>query len=249
MRSAPPRRWEIDGLRGLAVVLMVISNFMFDLIFFAGQGQLQSEAWDWFARCIAGFFIVLAGVSLTLSRCRAASPAAIFGKNLRRGLTLLACGGLISGATWLVAGEQMVLFGVLHLIGLGVIISYPFLGRPRTSLAGGLLLLALGPLTHSWSLGVPWFLWLGLQPANYSSVDYVPLIPWFGPMLIGVFLGHRLYSNGQPRWPLTDGSASRFLQPLVWCGRRSLSIYLGHQPVLLAGIITFQRWGLSHVTG
>lgn len=242
MKATPSRRWEIDALRGLAVVLMVISNFMFDLVFFAGQGQLQSGAWDWFARFIAGLFIVLAGISLTLSRCQAERPAAVFAKNLRRGLVLLACGALISAATWFAAGEQMVLFGVLHLIGLGIIVSYPLLGRPQTSLACGILLIALDPATRSWSLETPWFVWLGLQPVNYSSVDYAPLIPWFGWMLIGVFLGHRLYPDGKPLWPLPDCAPTGLVLPLVWCGRRSLWFYLGHQPILLSGIILYQRY-------
>lgn len=236
------RRWEIDCLRGLAVGLMVVSNFLFDLFFFAGQSQLQSGVLDWFARFIAGFFIVLAGISLTLSHARPDSQAAGFSKNLRRGLKLLGLGGLISGATWFAAGDQMVLFGVLHLIGAGVILAYPFLGRPRLSLVVGLLVLAASPFTREVRLDLPWLLWLGLQPHDYGSVDYAPLIPWFGWMLTGVFLGSVVYPGGEARWRITDYSQVRLCRALSWCGRRSLLIYFGHQPLLLTGIVLARKW-------
>ena len=149
MKKVHARRWEIDCLRGVAVSLMLISNFLFDLVYFAGLTQLQSDLLDWFARFVAGTFIALAGVSLTLSQprpdSRAASPvhalpdsvqspAGGFAKVLRRGLSLMGLGVVVSGATWLVAGNQMVIFGVLHLIGAGRILAYPFLGHPRLSL-------------------------------------------------------------------------------------------------------------------
>lgn len=236
------RRWEIDCLRGGAAVLMVVSNFLFDLIFFAGQSQLQSGVLDWFARFIAGFFIVLAGVSLTLSHARLDSKQAGFGKSLRRGLKLTGLAALISAATWFAAGEQMVHFGVLHLIGVGVILAYPFLGRPGVSLLVGVLLLAANPFVKQLRISVPWLLWLGVQPHNYGSVDYAPLIPWFGVMLIGVFLGQVLYPRGEALWPWPEYSHVRPCRMLSWCGRHSLGIYFVHQPVLLAGIILARRW-------
>ena len=236
------RRWEIDCLRGVAVGLMVVSNFLFDLVYFAGQDQLQSGALDWFARFIAGFFIVLAGISLTLSHARPDSKAEGFGKNLRRGLKLLGLGLAISGVTWFAAGDQMVLFGVLHLIGAGVILAYPFLDWPRLSLVVGLLVFAVSPFTTHLRIGVPWFLWLGLQPHDYGSVDYAPLIPWFGFMLVGVFFGHLVYPGGEARGQTPGFSQSSPCRFLSWCGRRSLWIYLGHQPLLLAGIVLTRRW-------
>lgn len=236
------RRWEIDCLRGVAVVLMVVSNFLFDLIFFAGQSQLQSGVLDWFARFIAGFFIVVAGVSLTLSHARVDGKGTGFAKCLRRGLKLMGLGVVISVATWFAVGEQMVLFGVLHLIGASVILAYPFLRRPALSLFVGVLVLVANLFVGQLRVSVPWFLWLGVQPHNYGSVDYAPLVPWFGVMLIGVFLGQRLYPNGEARWQWPDYSRSRLCRMLSWCGCRSLWIYFVHQPVLLVTIVLTRKW-------
>ena len=230
---------------------MLLSNFLFDLIYFAGQSRLQSSATDWFARMVAGSFILLAGVSLTLSRARqgsegqdslAAPPGRNFVKVLKRGLTLMGLGCLVSVATWIAAGNQMVVFGVLHLIGAGIILAYPFLGRPRLSLAVGLLVWSATCYISEIQLDHSWFVWLGLKPHNFSSVDYAPLIPWFGPMLLGVFLGESCYPQGRPRWSSRGGSLSWPLRPLAWCGRHSLIIYFVHQPLLLGGLALSRKW-------
>lgn len=235
------------------MALMLISNFLFDLVYFAGLTRLQSEGLDWFARFVAGSFILLAGVSLTMSQARphprspdpASSPAlgrGGFARVLGGGVKLLGLGCVITLATWVAAGDQMVRFGVLHLIGLGRILAYPFLGRPGISLVVGLLVIALSSLTGGVRIDHPWFLWLGLQPHNFYSVDYAPLIPWFGPMLIGVFLGQILYPGGEPRRQVADLSRVRPFPALAWCGRHSLLIYFVHQPVLLAGLALTRRW-------
>lgn len=233
------------------MTLMLVSNFLFDLVYFVGLTWLSSRALDWFARLVAGSFICIAGVSLTLSQARlqVSSPgpghsprASGLVKVVRRGLTLLGLGCLVTGATWMAAGEQLVIFGVLHLIGASLILAYPFLGRPRASLGVGFLVIAAAQVTSRVRLDHPWFLWLGLQPQGYGSVDYAPLIPWFGPLLIGVSLGELLYPGGQPRWPLPDLSRPWPVRALSWCGRHSLLIYFAHQPLFLGGIALTRRW-------
>lgn len=257
MKKVHARRWEIDCLRGVAIWLMLISNFLFDLVYFVGLTQLPSDLLDWFARFVAGSFIALAGVSLTLSQARHASrsvspaptssdsvqtPSGGLAKVLRGGLILMGLGAVVSGVTWLVAGNQMVIFGVLHLIGAGCILAYPFLGHPGLSLLVGLLVMAAAAVTSRLTLAHSWFLWLGLEPRDFISVDYTPLIPWFGVMLIGVALGTLLYPGGQPRRQLPDLSRTRPVRTLSWCGRHSLIIYFVHQPILLAGIVLSRRW-------
>lgn len=221
---------------------MLVSNFLFDLVFFVGNDHLQSSALDWFARFVAGFFIILAGLSLTLSQAMPDSRYSGFWKNFRRGLVLVGLGSVVSLATWLAVGDAMVIFGVLHLIGAGLILAYPFHGRPVFSLVSGLLVSTLAVWTNQVRLDTPWLLWLGLQPHDFSSVDYAPLIPWFGPMLIGVFLGHTLYPGGERRIPVPDLSQCRLVRALTWSGRHSLLIYFFHQPVFLSCLLLIRGW-------
>jgi uncharacterized membrane protein len=62
--------------------------------------------------------------------------------------------------------------------------------------------------------------------------DHVPLLPWFGVVLVGVALGAAL-----PRARVALDRMGR-LSPrwLGWLGRHSLLIYLVHQPVLIGAL-------------
>ena len=62
--------------------------------------------------------------------------------------------------------------------------------------------------------------------------DYRPLLPWFGVVLIGLFVGNVVYGSG--RVPLGKGAGPRLARPLGVLGRWSLVIYLVHQPLLIA---------------
>jgi uncharacterized membrane protein len=72
----------------------------------------------------------------------------------------------------------------------------------------------------------------------------VPVFPWFGVVLAGVVLGRALLRRGASlklsRWRAERPTA----RALAWAGRKSLWIYLIHQPVLLA-VLT----GILQVTG
>ena len=62
--------------------------------------------------------------------------------------------------------------------------------------------------------------------------DYRPLLPWFGVVLVGLFLGNVVYGRGRPAGLPTRSPA--VARPLLPLGRNSLAIYLVHQPLLVA---------------
>ncbi|RIK33561.1 MAG: hypothetical protein DCC55_34725, partial [Chloroflexi bacterium] len=71
-----------------------------------------------------------------------------------------------------------------------------------------------------------------------------PLIPWFGVVLLGVFLGNTFYGQQGRLVPLPDWPAAPPARLLQFLGRHSLTIYLIHQPLLVAilfalGLIRF----------
>ena len=222
--------------------MMLVSNFLFDLFYFAGFFNPQSGFPAGLARVTAGVFVLLAGVSLTLSYARPAAQRLGFRKYLQRGGGVFALGMLITLITRLVVGQEFVVFGILHLIGVGIILSYPFLRHRWLSLFCGLLITGAGFFTTKIVVVYPWLLWLGLQYQGFSSVDYTPLVPWFGLMLIGIFMGPSLASIGRSVW---HGSSSEYRLPtkaLVGCGRHSLLIYFVHQPIFWAGFWLWFRF-------
>lgn len=232
------RLWEIDALRGLAVVLMVVFHFAWDLSFFRlAPIDIGSTAWQTFARSVGATFALLLGLSLAVRVARGGAHAT-FGATLRRGLMIFALGMVITAATYVAVGDEFVVFGILHLLGLSLILAYPFARRsPWLSAALGAGLFLLGAYLNTGSLAVPWLIWLGVPQAGRSMVDYYPLLPWFGVALLGVAAGHWLYPLGHRAFRLPDLGNVGIIRGLRFLGRHSLTIYLLHQPILLGLLI------------
>jgi len=82
-------------------------------------------------------------------------------------------------------------------------------------------------------LDAPWFWWTGLQATGVRSVDYVPIFPWFGPVLLGIATA-RLLARAALWSRLAQWQPPLAARWLAWPGRHSLAVYLTHQPVLIA---------------
>lgn len=228
------RLWEIDLLRGVAVIMMVVFHIVFDLSYLSIVPILiYSGFWRYFALLTALIFVSLSGVSLHLSHQKATKIGSgrMYGKFLRRGTEILLIGLVITFVTYFVIGEGYIIFGVLHCIGTSILLAPLFIGRPKVTLVAAILVISGGFFISRVS-GPLWLVWLGIHPASFQSLDYFPLLPWFGVVLLGLTLGTYLYPFGRRIIPLWDRSPNP-VQPVCWLGRHSLVIYLVHQPVIL----------------
>ncbi|MFN8761578.1 MAG: heparan-alpha-glucosaminide N-acetyltransferase domain-containing protein, partial [Burkholderiales bacterium] len=68
MRAKTSRLQLIDGLRGLAVAMMLAYHFCYDLVWFgwAQWRMLEDPAWIGWRNVIVSSFLLLVGVSLAL---------------------------------------------------------------------------------------------------------------------------------------------------------------------------------------
>lgn len=234
------RLWEIDTLRGVAVVAMVLYHFSYDLAYFGlfDVRFFRSGIGLDMGRMIGGSFIFLVGLSLTLSYRKAAagSPArGLFRKYLLRGGRIFSYGMAITLLTLVFLPNEPIVFGILHLIGASIVLAYPFLNLKLPNVALGLICVAAGLLLRRFDVETPWLVWIGTDP-TFFMLDYWPILPWFGVMLLGVAAGNALY-GGQEKG--TDRPALRppAARPLAFLGRHSLLVYLVHQPILLAALV------------
>ena len=222
MSASKQNRIDIlDGWRTLAVLFMVVWHALYDLAAVGAipAAWMQSTASELVRSFVSVSFILLAGISCRFTR-----------SNLRRGVKTLLAAMLVTAATW--AAGQPVWFGVLHLLGCGMLL-YALVGKrwerlpDGAAIGTGLILFAVTRLvTERVRVGVPGLWILGLRTAGFSSADYYPLLPWLPLFFAGAALGGMILKS--------DGAWKGKKLPAwaTWPGRHALIIYLVHQPIL-----------------
>ena len=233
------RFWEVDAGRGVAIIMMIVYHSTYDLDVLGGYDiQSTSGYWALFADLTAGLFLFLVGVSLAISRARTTLTGwKLFLKYLARGVRILAYGVVLT-LVFLALGMGVVAFGILHLIGVSIILAYPFLRLRFTNLVLGILIFAAGQyvLAQDFYSQSFWLLPFGVVPEGMIMPDYRPLLPWFGVVLIGLFFGNVVYGDGR-RPTVPEDKAPSLVRPLLPLGRNSLFIYLIHQPITIAVLV------------
>ena len=199
------RIWELDALRGLCIIVVVIIHLIFDLV------MLRLIVWDYpqwyeFLKNWGGvIFLLLSGVCVTLGS-----------HSIRRGLIVLGCGMLITTATYGIThigipDDIIIFFGVLHCLGICMLLWSMFKNVPWWGLLiQGILLAVLGIYimelmdANQLSTTAKWLMPLGIYWKGFSSSDYFPLLPHFGFFLIGAALGKTLYKNKVSLLPMVN---------------------------------------------
>jgi uncharacterized membrane protein len=236
------RLWEIDLFRGIAILMMVLFHTVFDISFLGiAPLDVSTGFWRYFAYATASLFLLIVGVSLIVSHDKAQQkisgvPLAL--KFVTRGIFIFALGLLVTLGTWLYLRDGFVIFGILHLIGISVLLSPLFFRFGKLNILLGLACIPAGWIISGMS-GPAIMLPLGIIPPGFASVDYTPLFPWFGLVLIGMGIGKFLYAAGERRFKAPQ-IPELIVTPLSFLGRHSLLIYLVHQPViiLLLAVVT-----------
>lgn len=226
-----PRLWEIDALRGCAVLAMIVFHFAWDWAYVHG-GALGNDA-RYFSGAIALTFITLLGLSISLDRDRVRAQGRSVARRTAWRLALIGgSAALVTVATRLLLPEDFVYFGILHLLALCTLVvgltatlgptANAFLGLAVLAVGWGGLLAGPAPATALSVVG--WW-------APRSTIDWYPLVPWSGFAFLGFAAGRWLYPNGLRRYELPDWN--RQTAPLSALGRHALPIYLVHQLLLL----------------
>ena len=229
----------IDGIRGLALVNMVLYHAIWDLVYLYGFD------WQWYQgtfgmiwqQAICWTFILVSGFCLPLSH-----------HPLQRGVEVSLAGLAVTCVTLVLMPQALIVFGVLTLIGACMLIlgvMRPLLERlakaaPGMTVGCFMLFLVTKHLQEGWIGLLDWRItldpslyanlfttFLGFPAPGFYSADYFPLVPWIFLFAAGCFLYH---------WLKASGSLGLFVRGfcpvLEWAGRHSLWIYLLHQPVI-----------------
>ena len=213
----------LDGWRGVACYLMVAYHLLFDLLMFGWVPWQVVLAWPvvvW-QKFIVFSFILCAGWSATITR-----------RNIRHGLIVSGAGLLVVTASYLVGTP--IKFGVLQFFGLAMML-YALVGKWTAKVPEKIapfLWMSLFVLSWIWldmvRVESKWLFWLGFQYEGFESYDYVPMIPNMFLFLFGAWMG-QMAEKYRDRLPVLEKTAPAWL---TWPGKRTLWIYILHQPVL-----------------
>lgn len=235
MNSAP-RYQFIDGLRGMAIVLMMAYHFTFDLNYFNVVHIDFNHDHFWLSAraLIVSMFLGLVGVSLYLANG--------YGFNRRRfwrriGI-LVGCAMVVSLASYIMFPRTMIFFGILHFIIVASLLGVLCVRFYWGNLIIGALIVIAGLLAQDPFFNQPALQWVGLMTHKPATEDYVPMFPWFGVVLIGIFLGKYIYSEPVPSFARWQGN-STLGRTLTLGGRHSLLIYMLHQPLFIGILYMF----------
>ena len=217
--------------------MMILFHIVYDLVSFDILNcDIFRGFWWFFARTTAMLFIFLVGVSLTLSYSRVKDikiKEELIKKYLIRGLKIFSWGLLITLVTWIFLGKRVVIFGVLHLIGISIVLAYPLLKYRFLNLFLALFVLLLGLYLGEFRFDFHWLMWLGFRPGGYYPADYLPIFPWFGWVLLGLFFGNLFYKEGVGKIEMKHLDNQGLIYGLSFLGKNSLFIYLLHRPIVL----------------
>jgi len=249
IKEGPNRIPLIDEIRGIAILgmLVVHSVFYTEMIFARTLSVAEWPLFRFIAIFGGGLFIFISGVSCSFAK-----------SNIRRGLVCLGFGLAISSVTYflwkgLELDDTFVFFGILHLLGVSMILF----GLTQNAVKkinpwGGLIafsgLFAVSYLMVYRSL---WesaifqsnaiqklydlnLLYLAGYPnwSFFPPIDFYPLLPWALLFFAGGFAGILIVSHKVPDW--ARRSRVRFLS---FCGQHTLAIYLIHPIILYPAIM------------
>lgn len=233
----------IDAVRGLCIAGMVVYHALFDVVELFGfdvERFIDFTPLTLIRDIGAGLFIFISGICFHFSHRR-----------MRRFLILFAGGLAVDIATYIVAPDSAVLFGILTFMSVsGLILTAAdgFLTHlpPKTFFVINLFLFIfffrmnyayVGTYSHVWFY-MPTVLYrnyftafLGFPFDGFSSGDYFPLLPW---MFI-CFAGYFFFNAAKGSAKLKRAAGIR-IPALGVLGRHSLVIYIVHQPVLYGAV-------------
>ena len=213
---------EIDIMRVTAMLLMVIYHVLYDLNNFVGLDiRYYSLPLSLIGKLSAIIFIFLSGISSGL------------GSNvIKRGAIVFGSGMLVTLVTFIGFKDSFVVFGILHLLGVCMMMS-SFINKTPIWV---LVILILLSMVIGWYFNCitseAWILLpFGVSYEGFNSFDYYPIFPDISVFIGGTIYYRIFYKDKKSIFNLK--AKNDIIEKL---SRKSLLIYLVHQPVIV-GII------------
>lgn len=223
---------EIDILKGVAVILMIIFHFYY----FPNQYGFTEIKYDttllkFIAKIAQIIFITCVGINLVFAKTKNSDPQV----HLQRVMKIAFYALLMSLFTYHVFKEKYVKFGILHFVAFTSLILFTFVDNVESMRIITAIFLILYVLNHFKpelfrTIPQPFAFIGGFYNDRYSAIDHFPIMPWILLICVGTFIGNHLVNQNidTPNY-ITNNAVSKTLKNI---GKRSLEIYAVHWAVL-----------------
>ena len=227
------RIYEIDFLRGIAIILMIIFHWFYFLDLRTHSTYSNSITLQILGSFARISFIFLLGVSLNLSYQNKTSNKKYNERQLLRVFFLFIYSLLITLTSRLAFPDKFIRFGILHFMTITLLLLSFIMYLPKyIPLILGMIMYVVfvfemqNKHTDSTFLSC-----LGYKP-SYNTIDHFPLFKWFWVSSLGVLVGSKLYKNGKCNYKSLNLQQYPLTKNISFMGRYSLEIYLLHLPII-----------------
>lgn len=223
---------EIDALRGVAILFMVIFHIALSENLFSNKDyNLHGGFLEFTGHFSRTLFLFLMGTSLVLAykkKKRENKSYRMF--QINRGVQILLYGLIVTFLTRLVLPQQYVAFGILHFMGLAIILLSFIIDKKLIIYI--VLILCLTSWTNVTSeKGTLFNYIIGTNTGFHGwTIDYFPLLKNIPKVLAGVLFGYYYINNPLPiNENIKKNKIVRILEKL---GKQSLNVYMVHLPIV-----------------
>jgi uncharacterized membrane protein len=234
------RYQEIDILKGIAVICMVIFHFFY----FPNQYGFKEIKYDTkilkiIAKVAQFIFIGSVGINLTLSKENSSkkneTKEEYTMKNIKRIIKIFFFAIFMTLFTYIIFGDKYVKFGILHFISFTSLLLFSYVDNVKiinilTVVCIFIYYLILNkPELFRIFPSLPSFI-LGFYNDRYRSIDHFSIFPWIIILLVGINIGYFIKDN-KPQLPdfIKNNIIPQYLSKI---GTKSLEIYAIHWIVL-----------------
>jgi len=251
------RYWEIDAIRGLSLLAMIVFHTIFILGVF---NIINGSVWIWICSYIpfgTSVFVIISGAALILRHGRMSGKprGQYYLAIVKRGIEVIFIGiavallGSLLIKMFIDDGNYMY-FNFLQMMGVCMILCIPFLSLGKWNFIPAIFFILLGGFLETIS-GPVWLMIFGVIPPDFFPRDFFPIFPWLGVMLLGVSIGSILYPRGYRRYHIRP--AGKIGTTLAQIGKYPLQVYVVHIPLvgltiihilIIAGLLGFSLGSL-----